>query len=132
MQDPNAPPHDFSRCASLADLQTGERPGYGPGVLLLYKREDLWYKKIDHGFVVVPVASFHRLEFCFFLQPERSSSWRALLLFGYGAATVRLVVELVAACHRLSVGVASAITFILTVKSSPTVTLFLHLLEKIC
>lgn len=89
----------------------GERPGYGPGVLLLYKCVALWYKKIDHGFVVVPVASLYRLEFCFFLQPERSSSWRALLLFGYAAATVRLAVELVAACHRLAVGVASAITY---------------------
>ena len=110
----------------------GERPGYGPGVLLLYKREDLWYKKIDPGFVVVPVVSFHRLEFCFFLQPERSSSWRALLLFAYAAAAVRLMVELVAACHRLAVGAASAITYSFAVKSSPAVILFLCLLEKIC
>ena len=56
------------------------------------------------------MISFHRLEFYFFLQPERSSSWRALLLFGYAAAAVRLVVGLVTACHRLAVGVASAIT----------------------
>ena len=55
------------------------------------------------------MASFHRLEFSFFLQPERSSSWRALLLFGYGAAAVRLVVGLVTAGHQLAVGVASAI-----------------------
>lgn len=75
--------------------------------------------------------SFLRLEFYFFLQPERSSSWRALLFFGYGAAAVRLGVELTTDCHQLGVGVASAITFTLTVKISPAVTLFLHLLEKI-
>lgn len=76
------------------------------------------------------MVSFHRLEF--FLQPERSSSWRALLLFGYGAATVRLLVELVTAYHWLAVGVASAIAYSFAVKTSPAVTLFLHLLEKIC
>ena len=58
---------------------------------------------------MVPVVSFHRLEFCFFLQPGRSSlRWRALLLFGYAAATVRMVFELVTACHRLAVSVVSA------------------------
>ena len=100
MQDPNAPPHDFSRCASSADIQTGERPGYGPGVLLLYKREDLWYKKIDHGFVVVPVASFHRLEFCF--SPAEA------LVFMAGAFIIRLCCGYRAPCGRVGDGASPA------------------------
>ena len=117
--------------SGLLPFQRGTLIVTAVGVLLLYKGEDLWYKKDTPGSWWFPCVSFLRLEFYFFLQPERSSSWRALLLFGYGAAAVRLVVELTTDCHQLGVGVASAITFILTVKSSPTVTLFLHLLEKI-
>jgi len=80
-----------------------------------------WYKKIDPGFVVVPVVSFHRLEF-FSSRSARRHGGR----FYY-----RLVVELGAACHQLVSGVASGWWQPPGGGFSPIVTLSLQLLEKI-
>ena len=56
------------------------RPGQAVGVLLDRDRV-WWYKKIDPGFVVVPVVSFHRLEF---FSPAGA------LVFMAGAFIIRL------------------------------------------
>ena len=53
------------------------------GVLLLYKREDLWYKKIDTGIVVVPVCVLSETGVLFF-------SPAGALVFMAGAFIFRL------------------------------------------